>query len=281
MQFTEDSFSSGPINFDDTLHEEAVIRWGNIMGAHAKAAALLISLPVAGLLTLGGAGAAYACATGYTQTTINNTPVCVPNSDGGVPGGGTGTVGSGGSTVPGQAQPIAGSTGGNAPIMPPPAPAQVPVAPAPVYNPAPAAPAPVPAHVPNYAPAVQAPAQQVVPGAVPAQGVESNVSAPEAVPAAPVDVPVEAKPVITPSPSASKSAPAIPSAPATVVPSQEEKDPLLDNATRPTGVNYKRTSDNSAAAPVLLAIFAGLLTAGAALAFKFKPEWFKRKGTKP
>lgn len=70
-----------------------------------KAIAIIGALPIAGIIALTGAGSAFAtaCPSGQTPTTINNTQVCIPNSDGGTAGGGSVSVGGGASTVPGQA----------------------------------------------------------------------------------------------------------------------------------------------------------------------------------
>lgn len=116
-----------------------------------KAIAVVASAPIAGLIILSGAGAANAitCGPGYTESIVNNTPICVPNSDGGVGGGGTGTIGNGGSTAPGQAVPIAPPVQ-QAPPAPAPAPAP------PVAVPPPAAPAPAPNYAPS--PSLQLPA---------------------------------------------------------------------------------------------------------------------------
>lgn len=131
-----------------------------------RVVAATAALPIAGIIALSGAGSAFAfsCAPGYTATVINHTDVCVPNSDGGVGGGGTGYVGgNGGSTVPGQAPPIV-SGNNNIPTLPPApapaAPAPAPVAPRPVAPaPAPVAPRPV---APAPSPAPAAPAGQAV-----------------------------------------------------------------------------------------------------------------------
>ncbi|MBE4720520.1 hypothetical protein DAD99_20970 [Pseudarthrobacter sp. AB1] len=91
--------------------------------------------------SLWSASPALACDRGYTGTTINGVAICVPNSDGGVAGGGSAVVvGGGGSTVPGQAGQIVGGGMGPAPVPLPQAPAAayVPAAPAPAA-PAPAA----------------------------------------------------------------------------------------------------------------------------------------------
>lgn len=137
-------------------------------------------IPVAGLIALGNAGAAFASC---TNTVINGVTICVPNSDGGVIGGGTGTVGGGSSTAPGQAGSIApGPSGGYqqpapAPVAPPAplAPAPAP-APAPVYNqPVPVVPAPALAPRPNSAP-VQNSIQVEIPSPVPGPAPRNEAS---------------------------------------------------------------------------------------------------------
>lgn len=134
----------------------------------SKIAAVISAFPVAGLVMLGGASAALAinCAPGYTPSTVNNVAICVPNSDGGVGGGGTGTVGSGGSTAPGQGAPVAPPVqqipAPPAAPAPAPAPVPVPVAPAPIQQ-APSIQIPAPAQ--NYAPAPGDAVNQGVPPA--------------------------------------------------------------------------------------------------------------------
>jgi hypothetical protein len=194
----------------------------------------------AAALALGAAGPAQACAPGYSPSTINHTDVCVPNSTGGVPGGGTGTVGGGGSTVPGQAPPVVGG-GGGAPGQPVPyAPAPAPyVPPAPVQAPAPVyaqAPVPVQSKAPDgYTPA--APNQPVK--GVTGSGAENPVI--DGVPAeapAPDAAPADARAAVTPeatsvvpskTPSATPSATAKPSAAAI----QSEPAAQTDNGTAP------------------------------------------------
>ncbi|WP_315913951.1 hypothetical protein [Arthrobacter sp. lap29] len=123
------------------------------MKTYQKALTAVATIPVAGIIALGGAGAASASC---TNTTINGVTVCVPNNDGGVSGGdGAGGVGTGGGA--GAAPGIGGGGNGGQPAGPPAGgggPATVPQPP--VYIP-PAPPAYVPpAYVPPaYVPPVQ------------------------------------------------------------------------------------------------------------------------------
>lgn len=111
-----------------------------------KVAVVIASLPIAGIISIGSAGTVFAAC---HNTVINEVTICVPDSEGGVGGGGSGTVGSGGTTSPGQPGAIAPGNG------------SAPVAPAP-YQSAPALPAPYqqPAPEPAPAPAYQEPAPQ-------------------------------------------------------------------------------------------------------------------------
>lgn len=87
----------------------------------AKALGVAITLPVSGLIILGGAAAANAltCHAGYVPAIAGNgAEVCSPRNDGGVSGGGTAATGNGSSTSPGQAAPVVGDTAG-VPALPP------------------------------------------------------------------------------------------------------------------------------------------------------------------
>jgi hypothetical protein len=72
---------------------------------------------------------------------------------------------------------------------------------------------------------------------------------------------------------------------ATAAPSTAASAPIevtapSESATPPIEVTYvDRASDNNAAAPIFIALIAGLLVVGASLLFKFKREWFTRKST--
>lgn len=206
------------------------------MKAVTKIIAAIATVPVAGLITLGSAGAATAitCAPGYIETVAaNGASFCAARNDGGVGGGGTGTIGNGGSTAPGQAVPVAPPVQ-QAPPAPPaapaPAPAPIQVAPAPVTAPkAPAvqAPAPVQNNAPSLTDSVnQAPlpaAKSDTPvGAISPEIVKSEASKDSETDANSTD-PAAEKPVagITPAPAVKKSATASPSASASQGPNLE------------------------------------------------------------
>lgn len=165
----------------------------------------MVSIPIAGIVALTGAGAAFAitCPVGQHWNDMGGgSGFCSPNASGGGTGG-NGTVNLGGSNAPAPQEPVFNAP---APYKPP------------VYAPAPTpaskvpAPAPAPAYVapkPAYVAPVPAPAPAQVPAPAPARQAVAPVNNVEA-PSAPQETP--AAPSTTAESEPSKDASAIPTA---------------------------------------------------------------------
>lgn len=232
---------------------------------HKRASGAALGTVLVAALSLGmAAGPAHASC---TNTVINGTTVCVPNSDGGVPGGGSGVVGGGGSTVPGGAGGIVPGGGG--------APAPLPQAPAPAapYVPPLQAPAPA-APVPAVVPAAPFQGQYVAPQNY--SGPQSEVSLP--VPAAHDEaIPAEAEPVraVVEAPVAEapvEATPVAPEIPSTAAVPTASTEPSPASAPTTTPLEGEQTSNASTSVAGFIAGALAVLVAAASILY-----WRKRR----